>query len=206
MFSRMRRRGPPITTRIGGDEQTQRTICEKYSNNSNLNSSSTISKTVSHRSSGGAVTSSSSSYRRRQDELDEQLRQQHIISTNNKRCYDTEILGSSLESTKTSQRAPDGQRHVTTTHIVRKVTTLSRGDNLGQQHPEDLLPPTKMLRSSELEYRGGGSHSFRQKQRILHQHQLMSATMPRVSSSRRSTTRNVKVINWSKDMKNNIHN
>lgn len=195
MFSRFRRRGPPITTRIGGEEQTQRTT----TNNSNLNSSSKMSKTVSHRSSGETVLTSSSSFRRRQDELDEQLRQQHVISANNKRCYDTEILGSSLESTKTSQRAPDGQRHVTTTHIVRKVTTLSRGDDLRQQHPEDLLPPTKMLRSSELEYRGGVGHSFRQRQRVLHQHQLMSATMPRVTSSRRSTTRNVKVIICSED-------
>ncbi|XP_030387736.1 dystonin isoform X21 [Scaptodrosophila lebanonensis] len=73
---------------------------------------------------------------------------QHV--TRNKRIS-TEVLGSSVESTKTSQRAPNGHRRVTT-HIVRKVTTLSRAEE-NQQPPEDLLPPAKMLRSSELEYR-----------------------------------------------------
>lgn len=70
--------------------------------------------------------------------------------TRNKRIS-TEVLGSSLESTKTSQRAPNGHRRVTT-HIVRKVTTLSRAEE-DQQPAEQLLPPAKMLRSSEIEYR-----------------------------------------------------
>ncbi|XP_017959524.1 dystonin isoform X24 [Drosophila navojoa] len=70
--------------------------------------------------------------------------------TRNKRIS-TEVLGSSVESTKTSQRAPNGHRRVTT-HIVRKVTTLSRAEE-NQQPAEDLLPPAKMIRSSELEYR-----------------------------------------------------
>lgn len=70
--------------------------------------------------------------------------------TRNKRIS-TEILGSSLESTKTSQFGPTGHRR-TTTHIVRKVTTLSRAEEQ-QFPPEDLLPPAKMIRSTELEYR-----------------------------------------------------
>ncbi|XP_070068872.1 microtubule-actin cross-linking factor 1 isoform X40 [Drosophila takahashii] len=70
--------------------------------------------------------------------------------TRNKRIS-TEVLGSSVESTKTSQRAPNGHRRVTT-HIVRKVTTLSRAEE-NAQPAEDLLPPAKMIRSSELEYR-----------------------------------------------------
>ncbi|XP_032570431.1 dystonin isoform X37 [Drosophila sechellia] len=70
--------------------------------------------------------------------------------TRNKRIS-TEVLGSSVESTKTSQRAPNGHRRVTT-HIVRKVTTLSRAEE-NTQPAEDLLPPAKMIRSSELEYR-----------------------------------------------------
>lgn len=70
--------------------------------------------------------------------------------TRNKRIS-TEVLGSSVESTKTSQRAANGHRRVTT-HIVRKVTTLSRAEE-NQQPAEDLLPPAKMIRSSELEYR-----------------------------------------------------
>ncbi|KRF99132.1 uncharacterized protein Dwil_GK17953, isoform N [Drosophila willistoni] len=72
--------------------------------------------------------------------------------TRNKRIS-TEVLGSSVESTKTSQRAPNGHRRVTT-HIVRKVTTLSRAEE-NQLPAEDLLPPAKMIRSSELEYRRG---------------------------------------------------
>lgn len=69
--------------------------------------------------------------------------------TRNKRIS-TEVLGSSVESTKTSQRAPSGHRRITT-HIVRKVTTLSRAEEQ-QLPPEDLLPPTKMLRSTDLQY------------------------------------------------------
>ncbi|XP_065369784.1 dystonin isoform X20 [Calliphora vicina] len=70
--------------------------------------------------------------------------------TRNKRIS-TEVLGSSVESTKTSQRGPSGHRRITT-HIVRKVTTLSRAEEQ-QLPPEDLLPPAKMLRNSDLEYR-----------------------------------------------------
>ncbi|KQS62698.1 dystonin isoform X18 [Drosophila erecta] len=83
----------------------------------------------------GAIPSSSSHYQQ---------------VTRNKRIS-TEVLGSSVESTKTSQRAPNGHRRVTT-HIVRKVTTLSRAEE-NAQPAEDLLPPAKMIRSSELEYR-----------------------------------------------------
>lgn len=50
--------------------------------------------------------------------------------TRNKRSS-TEILGSSFESKKLSQRAPDGHRRITT-HIVRKVTTLSRAEENAQ--------------------------------------------------------------------------
>lgn len=46
--------------------------------------------------------------------------------TRNKRSS-TEVLGSSFESKKLSQRAPDGHRRITT-QIVRKVTTLSRAE------------------------------------------------------------------------------
>jgi hypothetical protein len=52
--------------------------------------------------------------------------------TRNKRMS-TEVLGSTMETTKTSQRAPDGhRRHVT--HIVRKVTTLSRAEERAQSN------------------------------------------------------------------------
>lgn len=50
--------------------------------------------------------------------------------TRNKRTS-TEVLGSSFESKKLSQRAGDGHRRITT-HIVRKVTTLSRAEENAQ--------------------------------------------------------------------------
>lgn len=50
--------------------------------------------------------------------------------TRNKRTS-TEVLGSSFESKKLSQRAADGHRRITT-HIVRKVTTLSRAEENAQ--------------------------------------------------------------------------
>lgn len=47
----------------------------------------------------------------------------------------TEVLGSSFESTKTSKFGEDGRRRITT-KIVRKVTTLTRGEE--QSREEDL--------------------------------------------------------------------
>lgn len=78
-----------------------------------------------------------------------ELQKSYQQVTRNKRIS-TEVLGSSVESTKTSQSAPSGHRRITT-HIVRKVTTLSRAEEQ-QLPPENLLPPTKILRSAELKY------------------------------------------------------
>lgn len=103
---------------------------------------------------------------------------QHV--TRNKRIS-TEILGSSVESTKTSQRGPSGQRRITT-HIVRKVTTLSRAEEQ-QLPPEDLLPPAKMLRNSDLEYRHALSRTT-----------AVPAIEPAPTSSMTSTTRRTKVF------------
>lgn len=50
--------------------------------------------------------------------------------TRNKRTS-TEVLGSSFESKKLSQRATDGHRRITT-HIVRKMTTMSRAEENAQ--------------------------------------------------------------------------
>lgn len=52
-----------------------------------------------------------------------------------KKRLSTEVLGSSLESTKTSRKNGDGTRRITT-RIVRKVTTLTRGEEQSLQ--EDL--------------------------------------------------------------------
>ncbi|XP_037914667.1 dystonin isoform X44 [Hermetia illucens] len=68
--------------------------------------------------------------------------------TRNKRVS-TEVLGSSLETTKTSQRAPDGHRRITT-HIVRKVTTLSRAEE--HANAQDMLNKAKDVRTTSIGY------------------------------------------------------
>ena len=68
--------------------------------------------------------------------------------TRNKRLS-TEVLGSTLETTKTSQKAPDGhRRHVT--HIVRKVTTLSRAEEREQSN--NMIKFSNDKRTIELGY------------------------------------------------------
>lgn len=67
--------------------------------------------------------------------------------TRNKRTS-TDILGSSFESKKLSQRAADGHRHITT-HIVRKVTTLSRAEENAQA---ENLVRSAQHRSIEMGY------------------------------------------------------
>ncbi|XP_055907401.1 dystonin isoform X24 [Eupeodes corollae] len=69
--------------------------------------------------------------------------------TKNKRMS-TEVLGSSMERTKLSQRAPDGHRRITT-HIVRKVTTLSRAEE--KEQAQNLLHSSgKSVRTTEIGY------------------------------------------------------
>lgn len=67
--------------------------------------------------------------------------------TRNKRTS-TEILGSSFESKKLSQRAPDGHRRITT-HIVRKVTTLSRAEEIADS--QNLIK-TAQNKTTEMGY------------------------------------------------------
>lgn len=50
----------------------------------------------------------------------------------NKRI-NNEVLGSSMETTRVAQAAPDGHRRMTT-HVVRKITTVSRAEE--SAHPE----------------------------------------------------------------------
>lgn len=71
--------------------------------------------------------------------------------TRNKRTA-TEVTGSSFETTKRSQRAEDGHRRVTT-HIVRKVTTLSRAEE--QALANNQMQLTKDVRTTELGYISG---------------------------------------------------
>lgn len=77
--------------------------------------------------------------------------QSYQAITRNKRIS-TEVLGSSMESTKLSQRGEGGHRRITT-HIVRKVTTLSRAEE--QAHAQNLLPPQgrrNSVRTTEIGY------------------------------------------------------
>ncbi|XP_066600570.1 uncharacterized protein [Prorops nasuta] len=52
-----------------------------------------------------------------------------------KRRLSTEVLGSSIESTKTSRRGENGTKRIVT-RIVRKTTTLTRGEE--KSVPQDL--------------------------------------------------------------------
>lgn len=77
--------------------------------------------------------------------------QSYQAITRNKRMS-TEVLGSSMESTKLSQRGEGGHRRITT-HIVRKVTTLSRAEE--QAQAQNLLPPPgrrNSVRTTEIGY------------------------------------------------------
>lgn len=67
--------------------------------------------------------------------------------TRNKRTS-TEVLGSSFESKKLSQRATDGHRRITT-HIVRKVTTMSRAEENAQSQN---LVHTAQNKTTEIGY------------------------------------------------------
>lgn len=56
-----------------------------------------------------------------------------LMAIYTKKRLSTEVLGSSLESTKVSRKSENGARRITT-RIVRKVTTLSRGEEKSSPH------------------------------------------------------------------------
>lgn len=56
-----------------------------------------------------------------------------LMAIYTKKRLSTEVLGSSLESTKVSKKNENGTRRITT-RIVRKVTTLSRGEEKSVPH------------------------------------------------------------------------
>lgn len=65
-----------------------------------------------------------------------------------KKRLSTEVLGSSIESTKTSRRAEDGTRRITT-RIVRKVTTLTRGEEKSTAEDLTRRAATRSIQSRE---------------------------------------------------------
>lgn len=72
----------------------------------------------------------------------------NLQAVHTKKKLSTEVLGSSLETIKTNRRGEDGSRRITT-RIVRKVTTLTRGEE--QSRAEDLLKRAQhqSIRSAE---------------------------------------------------------
>lgn len=73
--------------------------------------------------------------------------------TRNKR-YTTEVLGNTMETTSTSQRATDGHRRMTT-HIVRKITTLTRAEE--QAHADNKIRQNRDVKTTEIGYLRMGS-------------------------------------------------
>lgn len=59
----------------------------------------------------------------------------------------TEVLGSSFESTKTSKFGEDGRRRITT-KIIRKVTTLTRGEEQSRQENLTKRSQVKSIESA----------------------------------------------------------
>lgn len=82
---------------------------------------------------------------------------QSLEAVYTKRRLSTEVLGSSLESTKTSRKDEHGTRRITT-RIIRKITTLSRGEE--NSVTEDLL---KRGRSNDVAVRQEVARSSKQR-------------------------------------------
>lgn len=74
----------------------------------------------------------------------EQITQLQAITKNIRTSSD--ILGQSFETVKTSQRQPDGNRRITT-HIVRKITTVSRAEET--QDAQDLIREARKTQTTE---------------------------------------------------------
>lgn len=68
--------------------------------------------------------------------------------TKNKRVS-SDVLGNSFETIKTSQRTPDGNRRITT-HILRKVTTISRAEE--SLDSQNLIREAKNTQTSQYGY------------------------------------------------------
>ena len=142
------KKGPPITTNLDDrriqfkhevkHEKTIEALITEYPPGANYRSRSdaaSSSSNVYHSHESPALDESSHKvvhYSTRNDspfDVPDGVNSLHAI-TRNKRTS-TEVLGSSFESKKLSQRSTDGNRRITT-HIVRKVTTLSRAEENAQ--------------------------------------------------------------------------
>lgn len=117
---------PPGERSYSSDRLSSQKLYSSHSPTSSALPSSTndVSREVIHYNSGGNPIDDGTGY-----DVSDHVQSMQAI-TRNKRTS-TEVLGSSFESKKLSQRAADGHRRITT-HIVRKVTTLSRAEENAQ--------------------------------------------------------------------------
>lgn len=118
---------PPPTTRHSESKESKETM---------------MMKKIEHHNGGTPVFET-----RIPSSFSENISSLQSITRNNR--VSTEVLGSSFETTKTSQRAPDGHRRITT-HIVRKVTTMSRAEE--QATSQDMLRTAKDVRTTKIGY------------------------------------------------------
>ncbi|XP_037296445.1 microtubule-actin cross-linking factor 1 isoform X21 [Manduca sexta] len=102
----------------------------------------------------------------------------------------TEVLGSSLESTKISKKDDSGQRRITT-RIVRKVTTLTRGEE--KASAEDIRGREMRRSSSSEHYRHVEMESLPRRSKIsdivVGQEANVTAREALLSWARRSTAK-----------------
>lgn len=117
---------PPGQRSYSSDRSSSQKLYSSHSPQQNALPANDVSREVIHYNSGGNPIDGSTpdAY-----DVSDHVQSMQAI-TRNKRTS-TEVLGSSFESKKLSQRAADGHRRITT-HIVRKVTTLSRAEENAQ--------------------------------------------------------------------------
>ncbi|XP_070505717.1 microtubule-actin cross-linking factor 1 isoform X18 [Chironomus tepperi] len=125
----------------------------------------------------------------RDDDYDSGMTKDLQQITRNKRLS-TEVLGNTMHTTKTTQRAPDGhRRHVT--HIVRKVTTLSRAEERAQAN--NMIKFSNDRKTTELGYMA--THALEAPKRVkisdivVGQEDNMTAREALLRWARRSTAR-----------------
>lgn len=70
----------------------------------------------------------------------------------------TEVLGSSMETTQVAQEVPDGHRRLTT-HMVRKITTLSRAEESAYPEGNVVHRETKQFAYQSITDGGGPKNS-----------------------------------------------
>lgn len=146
-------KGPPITTNLDNraiqfqhevtHEKTIEAIVTEFPPATTTAASGAITN--------GATTTNeltlalpSSNQQHQQNHHQEQVNQLQAITKNIRTSSD--IHGQSFETVKTSQRQPDGNRRITT-HIVRKVTTVSRAEE--SQNSQDLIREAKKTHTME---------------------------------------------------------